>query len=246
MRVEDEYAAFYRAEFPHVVRTSYLIVHDRQRAEEIAQEAFIQLLIHWGKVSRYEQPGAWVRRVAIRIAYEIRPTRASAGWRSSKKRSLPPDISRPRPRSAQRDQETAGAAAGGGRVVLLRGSAAARGRRHPWMLTCSCQGARLQRPPTTRRSAQGGGLGCRTTLGCAKSSNGRCLRSRAIPSPAWTKPASEGIADSCSEGHRPRSRSRRPSRSSPSQLLVSSTSPIRAVTNRRRPRRRYLTFHPSR
>ena len=41
VRFEDEYAAFYRAEFPHVVRTSYLIVHDRHRAEEIAQEAFI-------------------------------------------------------------------------------------------------------------------------------------------------------------------------------------------------------------
>jgi RNA polymerase sigma-70 factor (ECF subfamily) len=68
VRFEDEYEAFYRAEFPHVVRTSYLIVHDRQRAEEIAQEAFIQLLTHWRKVSRYQQPGAWVRRVAIRIA----------------------------------------------------------------------------------------------------------------------------------------------------------------------------------
>ena len=68
MRFEDEYAAFYRAEFPHVVRTSYLIVHDRHRAEEIAQEAFIQLFTRWTKVSRYEQPGAWVRRVAIRIA----------------------------------------------------------------------------------------------------------------------------------------------------------------------------------
>jgi RNA polymerase sigma-70 factor (ECF subfamily) len=66
--VEDEYASFYRAEFPRVVRTSYLIVHDRQRAEDVAQEAFIQLLTHWKKVSRYEQPGAWVRRVAIRIA----------------------------------------------------------------------------------------------------------------------------------------------------------------------------------
>jgi RNA polymerase sigma-70 factor, ECF subfamily len=68
VRFEDEYAAFYRAEFAHVVRTSYLIVHDRQRAEEVAQEAFIQLLAHWNKVSRYEQPGAWVRRVAIRLA----------------------------------------------------------------------------------------------------------------------------------------------------------------------------------
>jgi RNA polymerase sigma factor (sigma-70 family) len=68
VRFEDEYAAFYRAEYPQVVRTSHLIVHDRQRAEEIAQEAFIQLLTHWRKVSLYQQPGAWVRRVAIRIA----------------------------------------------------------------------------------------------------------------------------------------------------------------------------------
>jgi len=66
--VEDEYSSFFRAEFPHIVRTSYLIVHDRQRAEDVAQEAFIQLLAHWNKVIRYDRPEAWVRRVAIRIA----------------------------------------------------------------------------------------------------------------------------------------------------------------------------------
>jgi RNA polymerase sigma-70 factor (ECF subfamily) len=66
--VDDGYDAFYRAEYPHVVRTSYLIVHDRQRAEDVAQDAFIQLFTHWRKVSRYEQPAAWVRRVAIRLA----------------------------------------------------------------------------------------------------------------------------------------------------------------------------------
>lgn len=65
---EDEYSSFFRAEFAHVVRTSYLIVHDRQKAEDVAQEAFIQLLGHWSKVTRYDRPEAWVRRVAIRIA----------------------------------------------------------------------------------------------------------------------------------------------------------------------------------
>ena len=69
--IDDGYESFYRAEYPHVVRTSYLIVHDRQRAEDVAQEAFIQLLTHWRKVSRYEQPGAWVRRVAIRLASRV-------------------------------------------------------------------------------------------------------------------------------------------------------------------------------
>ncbi len=46
VRFEDEYSEFYRIEFPRVVRTSYLILHDRQRAEEVAQEEFIQLLTH--------------------------------------------------------------------------------------------------------------------------------------------------------------------------------------------------------
>lgn len=69
VEVDDgEYAAFYRAELRAVTRTVYLIVHDAGRAEEIAQEAFVQLLRHWPSVSRYERPGAWVRRVAIRLA----------------------------------------------------------------------------------------------------------------------------------------------------------------------------------
>jgi RNA polymerase sigma-70 factor (ECF subfamily) len=64
----DEFSAFYRAEFRPVARTVYLIVHDAQRAEDLTQEAFLKLLQHWKKVSRYERPGAWVRRVAIRLA----------------------------------------------------------------------------------------------------------------------------------------------------------------------------------
>jgi DNA-directed RNA polymerase specialized sigma24 family protein len=65
---EAEFTWFFRAEFSRVVRTVFLILNDRGRAEEIAQDAFIQLLDHWGKVSSYEQPDAWVRRVAIRMA----------------------------------------------------------------------------------------------------------------------------------------------------------------------------------
>jgi RNA polymerase sigma factor (sigma-70 family) len=69
--LEDEYAWFFRAEFPAVVRTAYLILRDQGRAEEIAQDAFMQLHVHWRKVSRYERPDAWVRRVAIRLASRV-------------------------------------------------------------------------------------------------------------------------------------------------------------------------------
>lgn len=66
---DADYASMYAAEFTRVARTVFLILHDRQRAEDITQDAFIQLYSHWGHVSRYERPGAWVRRVAIRLAF---------------------------------------------------------------------------------------------------------------------------------------------------------------------------------
>ena len=65
---ELDYAWFFRAEFPMVLRTVFLILGDRGKAEDVTQEAFIQLLSHWKKISRYERPDAWVRRVAIRLA----------------------------------------------------------------------------------------------------------------------------------------------------------------------------------
>ena len=63
-----EYSAFFRAEFARVLRTIELMLRDHGRAEEITQDAFVQLLLNWPKISRYERPDAWVRRVAIRLA----------------------------------------------------------------------------------------------------------------------------------------------------------------------------------
>jgi RNA polymerase sigma factor (sigma-70 family) len=58
----------FASEFPSVERTVFLIVHDREMAKELTQDAFLALLRAWRKVSRYERPGSWVRRVAIRMA----------------------------------------------------------------------------------------------------------------------------------------------------------------------------------
>lgn len=78
MNDEEAYTWFFRAEYTPVVRTSYLVTRDMGAAEDAAQEAFIQLLRHWKKVSRYEQPDAWVRRVALRIA--VRKAKRDARW----------------------------------------------------------------------------------------------------------------------------------------------------------------------
>jgi RNA polymerase sigma-70 factor (ECF subfamily) len=73
MRQRDEaFEAFFMAEHRPVLRTVTLILGDRQAAEDVTQEAFYRLLVHWRKVSTYERPGAWLRRVAIRAAMRSR------------------------------------------------------------------------------------------------------------------------------------------------------------------------------
>jgi DNA-directed RNA polymerase specialized sigma24 family protein len=72
----ESFTWFFRAEFPAVVKTVWLVLHDRGRAEEVTQDAFVQLLRHWPKVVRYQRPDAWVRRVAIRMA--VRAARREA------------------------------------------------------------------------------------------------------------------------------------------------------------------------
>jgi len=85
--VDIEYTAFFRDEFPSVLRTITLMLRDQPRAEEITQDAFIQLLLGWHKISRYERPGAWVRRVAVRLA--MRSIRRDRLWASVREGLLP-------------------------------------------------------------------------------------------------------------------------------------------------------------
>lgn len=65
---QREYDWYFRASYAPVCRTVFLIVHDRELAEDVTQEALYRMLTHWRTVSGYERPEAWVRRVAIRIA----------------------------------------------------------------------------------------------------------------------------------------------------------------------------------
>jgi RNA polymerase sigma-70 factor (sigma-E family) len=69
---EAGFAWLFRDEYPSIVRTAYLMLGDREAAEDVAQEAFVRLYARWSRVSRYDRPGAWVRRVAIRLAVRAR------------------------------------------------------------------------------------------------------------------------------------------------------------------------------
>lgn len=63
-----EFEWVFRSTYPSVLRTTYLILHDRGRAEEVTQDAFLRLYERWRGVHRVEVPEAWVRRVAVRAA----------------------------------------------------------------------------------------------------------------------------------------------------------------------------------
>jgi RNA polymerase sigma-70 factor (ECF subfamily) len=88
-----DYTAFFRDEFPAILRTIELMLRDRARAEEITQDAFVQLYLNWAKVSRYDRPEAWVRRVAIRLM--MRSVRRDRLWRLVRGGLLPSTPDRP-------------------------------------------------------------------------------------------------------------------------------------------------------
>lgn len=69
---EQSFAWFFTAEYPQVVRLLTVVTHDGAIAEDLAQEAFVRLHRHWAKVSRYESPEGWVRRVALNRAFSWR------------------------------------------------------------------------------------------------------------------------------------------------------------------------------
>jgi len=64
----EEFTWLFAREYRSIVRSVDVVLHDHARAEEITQDAFVRLLEGWSRVSKYDRPGAWVRRVAIRLA----------------------------------------------------------------------------------------------------------------------------------------------------------------------------------
>lgn len=61
----------YQTEYRSVVALAYVLSGSRAGAEDIAQEAFLATHRNWKRIVKYEQPGAWVRRVAANIAVSL-------------------------------------------------------------------------------------------------------------------------------------------------------------------------------
>jgi len=77
VRAAEPFDAFFRREFPKMVAVAYAISGSRWAAEELAQEACLRAFRSWDSVSRYDKPGAWLRRVTINLANSLLRRRVS-------------------------------------------------------------------------------------------------------------------------------------------------------------------------
>ena len=66
-RTDDdaEFEALFRRSYAPLWRALSLISGDREMAADAVQDAFVQAHRHWPKISTYDNPAGWLRRVAL-------------------------------------------------------------------------------------------------------------------------------------------------------------------------------------
>jgi RNA polymerase sigma-70 factor (ECF subfamily) len=68
MRTGDDFERFYLGSRRRLVGLLYTVTGDLHEAEDIIQEAFARAAADWSRISGYDVPEAWVRRVAFNLA----------------------------------------------------------------------------------------------------------------------------------------------------------------------------------
>jgi RNA polymerase sigma-70 factor, ECF subfamily len=63
-----DFAEFYAAHQHGLVLQLYAYFGDLEQAQDVVQEAFVRALDRWARISGYDDPAAWVRRVAWNLA----------------------------------------------------------------------------------------------------------------------------------------------------------------------------------
>lgn len=75
--IGPSFDTFFASEFDAVLRSVALYAGNRDVALDATQEAFARALARWRTIGRYDRPGAWVRRVALRCVTRGRRRRAT-------------------------------------------------------------------------------------------------------------------------------------------------------------------------
>ena len=67
-----DFDGFFRVEYPKLVAAAVAMTGSYEIACELAQEALLRSYRSWSRVSTMDVPGAWVRRVLINLAIDVR------------------------------------------------------------------------------------------------------------------------------------------------------------------------------
>jgi RNA polymerase sigma-70 factor (ECF subfamily) len=65
VRGEAAFDDLFRTEFGPLVRSLTVAAGDQELARDCVADAFERAFVRWRRISRYENPAAWVRRVAL-------------------------------------------------------------------------------------------------------------------------------------------------------------------------------------
>lgn len=96
----------YATSYARLVGVVGAVCRDRDEAEEAVQEAFVRLIGAWSKVSRYDDPEAWVRKVALRQVSNRR-RKALNGLRAALRHGPPADVPEPTPATVDTERALA-------------------------------------------------------------------------------------------------------------------------------------------
>jgi RNA polymerase sigma factor (sigma-70 family) len=91
--MDEDFAAYVRGSGPRLKRLAFLLTGDLDSAEDLLQSAYAKVLPHWRRVSTYDSPDAYMRRVMVSLR--------TSWWRRHRGRevlsSAPLDTGAPRP-----------------------------------------------------------------------------------------------------------------------------------------------------
>ncbi len=95
--ITEAFNAFYLREFPKMVALAAAVSGSRAIAEDLAQEAMLRAHRRWDRISHYDKPGAWARRVTINLASSALRRRASEARKLARLGAPDPALPPPEP-----------------------------------------------------------------------------------------------------------------------------------------------------
>jgi RNA polymerase sigma-70 factor (ECF subfamily) len=110
----------YAAHFGDLTVQLYAYFGDRQEAQDVVQEAFCRAYARWRTISRYDDPVAWLRRVAWNLALsKWRRTRTALAF-VRRHRPVDAEVAGPTPERVALVEALAGLPATYRRAMVLR------------------------------------------------------------------------------------------------------------------------------